>query len=125
MKKTLILFAITFLLGGCSVIKTYKEDVSIISYSDYKGFFISESNSVSFEYEPIGSVVASVSSGYDDTEYITASPGDLLYIMCDEAKKKKANGIINLKISYEFEYNQYTNQYSIKSVNGTGMAIKR
>ncbi|MDX3913813.1 MAG: membrane lipoprotein lipid attachment site-containing protein [Pseudosphingobacterium sp.] len=64
-----ILFALTgvSLLSACSI---YQQpaiyEASGIDYSKYSsnGFFISESNSVSFDYVPISSVSATVADGY-------------------------------------------------------------
>ena len=60
--------------SSCSIIpKTlYVGSVSIVDYTPYsdKGFFITESNSVSFEYTPVSSVMAVFRSGYASTEVV-------------------------------------------------------
>lgn len=71
MKKLLLFLLIVFSLNSCITVKSpYKADVSMISYGDYikKGFFITESNSVNFDYTPIGSVHVDVTSGYVQSE---------------------------------------------------------
>ncbi|MEJ2884370.1 hypothetical protein [Pedobacter sp. GR22-6] len=135
------------LLYSCSppVVKTrYIKDVYIFDYSKYsdKGFFFSESNSVNFNYVPIGSVNAYNESGYeiisaikehknnDDvlmtaesfhtstrgygSKLILADRSELLDEVYKEAVNKGANGVINLKFVF-----------TTKSISISGMAIKR
>ncbi len=126
MKKLLFTLFVMLLLGSCSMGRQYTENAYVIDYTKYRGIFITEANSVSFEYEPVGSIVASIGSGYDRRKYITASADDALYVLCEEARKHRANGIINLKITYEWEIvkNSYGQSKTLTGVVATGMAIK-
>jgi len=120
-KLLLILFAAC--LASCS---TYGPVVNFVDYSTYneQGVFLTESNSVSFEYEPVGSVNVLLYSGYakqdpakqtslkqqgvDPRAMVVGSPSvyrsataqEALKIAVDQAQKNGANAIINL--SYEF-----------------------
>ena len=155
MKKTvLLMLALLPLLFSCSTIEKfpYVQEASIIDYSQYedKDFFITEANSVSFEYEAVGSVSAKVESGFeviggkkvraigDDIyqkqmatktkvsygDFVAATPGQALELLYQKAVEHHANGIINLKIS---PITQYTQAYGnvITGYFATGMAIKR
>ena len=67
MKKMFFVVIISLLAVSCvTTDKMYSLSTSEISYSLYtqQGFFFSESNSVSFEYEPIGSVYSMSRAGY-------------------------------------------------------------
>ena len=152
MKKIVFILSV-ILLMGCSTIGKfpYVQESSIIDYSQYekKGFFITEANSVSFEYEAVGSVSAKVESGFeimgsnkvravgDDIyqkqmetktkvaygEFVSATPTQALELLYQRAVESRANGIINLKIS---PITQYTQAYGnvITGYFATGMAIK-
>lgn len=148
MKKLIIALISVCMLGSCTlpIVKTpYVNAVTIFDYSKYteKGFFFTESNSVSFDYKPIGSVYAYGETGYniidretktkkfdDDvigTKWNTTKDklvfGDQL-IVVDKAKliddvynkavEKGANAIMNLKIIE-----------TATSVAISGMAIKK
>lgn len=120
-----------------------------VYYTDYsnlskQGFFVTESNSVSFDYEPIGSMVLQQESGqtkvkvekekkkvtgYDDiygeerpqkqpktkSNYKWATAQGAMADFAAEAKQRGANGVIGLKITYGPEY----------SVIVSGMIIKK
>ena len=71
MKKLLLFLLIVFSLNSCMSLKTpYRANFSMISYKPFteKGFYITESNSVSFGYESIGHISVAVSSGYVKSE---------------------------------------------------------
>jgi hypothetical protein len=114
--------------------------VDYVSYSE-KGFFFTESNSVNFDYKPMGSIYVKMSSGYskekiqriDSTfnfaigdyeysnrtefvvDYERAVIGDAIRVLYDNAVKMGANGIINLEFGVLPQYEIYAK----------GMAIKR
>lgn len=154
MKKTVFMLALLPLMFSCSTIGKfpYVQEASIMDYSQYekKGFFITEANSVSFEYEAVGSVSAKVESGFeviggkkvkaigDDIyqkqmttktkvsygEFVAATPSQALELLYQKSVENRANGIINLKIS---PITQYTQAYGniVTGYFATGMAIKR
>lgn len=124
-----ILFAGSLALSSCSIIpKTpYQESAVVLDYSEYtnKGFFMTEANSVSFDYKALGSVSAKVQSGYeivqetvrkaikDDVygeshdsrkikygKYKQAYSDNAIKVLCDKAMEIGANGLINIKVTY-------------------------
>ncbi|MDR0699650.1 MAG: hypothetical protein LBG28_10610 [Tannerella sp.] len=85
MKKIFILIAIVSL--GQTSCKSYKEYSRTLHYDEFKDFSITESNSVNFEYEPVGSVLAIVESGFINRTLSLASEEDALRLLYEEAKK--------------------------------------
>ena len=80
---TALSLILCLLVVGCSIQKrVYVQESVIIDYSKYnnKGFFITESNSVNFEYKAIGSISAKVESGYGTVDsYKEKTMNDDLY----------------------------------------------
>ena len=137
-------------MASCATYKyPYTKTFTAIDYSEYsgKGFFITESSSVGFDYTPIGSVFVEISPGYEVLDVKKDSYGNDKYVYGDELKiatindaldelyekciRMGANGVIGLKISSHQEPVQ-----SISSVTSTShvygnvvtlsaMAIKR
>lgn len=145
MKKILFFTFIVSILSSCATIPDSRNPYSryhgVVDYSKYtaQGFFITESNSVSFNYQPIGSVTAVVQSGWevlerttktsssnDDVygsstktkvkygEFIRAELDDAIEELYFASKDLGADGIINFSISSSF------GEYVV-----SGMAIKR
>jgi hypothetical protein len=126
MKKIFVLMAMAIVslgLTGCFTPR-YVESSAILYYNNFKNFFISESNSVSFEYKPVGNVSAIVKSGFIKRKWSLASEEDALRLLYDEAKRNKANGIINLKISYGWQYDKNGKIMLLRDIVATGMAIR-
>ncbi|WP_448635178.1 hypothetical protein [Pedobacter panaciterrae] len=148
MKKLFALLLITSIFAfSCSPIykkpSNFRSGITDYSRFNEKGFFITESNSVSFDYQAIGSVYVQQEEGYeiisndpisikykdDVTGYESVKQTSNLktgnkYIGLDVNKgldelhrittSNKGNGIINLKITF------WSGGYNI-----TGMAIKK
>ncbi|MDR1984271.1 MAG: hypothetical protein LBQ28_05545 [Prevotellaceae bacterium] len=151
MKKILVVFVFTALFVACSTIMPRYSIISgTIDYSYFtkKGFFITESNSVSFEYTPVGSVFTTIYSGetnetgkrelvvkddfYPYKIYITskkwksADVDDALLEIYNQALNIGANGIINLKIQNITSSQQINGQsISCDGITVSGMAIKK
>ena len=123
MKQILLLSITMFMLTACVSRRPYTEDSYTISYSDHKDIFITESNSVNFEYEPIGSVSATIGSGYKGRKFIEATEDEVIKKLCKESKLLGANGIINFRITYSVD-NRYTKPNPAIIITATGMAIK-
>ncbi|MBM6866841.1 hypothetical protein H6A66_17045 [Bacteroides caecigallinarum] len=129
MRKLTFLIAViaTFAMTSCSLsVKIpYRYSMSYIDYntvSQQYGVFITESNSVGFDYQPIGSISLMERSGnevksseseakdgvYSKSlittvkygDWIDASIDELLKIACQKAIEQGGNGIINMKIEY-------------------------
>jgi uncharacterized protein YbjQ (UPF0145 family) len=134
MKKiilTSLVFCLFLLFNGCIIRHPYLESISPIDYSEYtkSGFFLTESNSVSFDYNPIGNISATITSGYVGKQFVKATYEDALQLLHENAREMKANGIINLKFSYSIgdhvvnNFDTQNNYYS--SITASGMAIRR
>lgn len=95
--KRILAFLLLCCLCGCAT--TYKwpyvQESSIIDYSQYakKGFFITQANSVNFDYTPIGSISAKVEGGYEvlNIDAVKVS-GDDIYSRQPETKVKVQYG---------------------------------
>jgi hypothetical protein len=153
MKKLSVIFLVVVLFTSCSIYKyPYTQSTSYIDYSYLfdKGLFVTESNSVNFDYSPMGSVYIEVRSGYGQDnskknrptnqmydgiyhsveksvmkDYIVANVEDALDLLHKKASDVGANGIINLKITYLSE--EGATQNYIRKGPGyaiSGMVIK-
>ena len=154
MKKLFVVLAAStlLLLSSCGPIRfAYTKYAVALDYSEYtnKGFYLTEANSVNFEYKAIGSITARVISGYvkknvqrkssnmkDDIygersksfdvlgKYNSAKPQDALEELCNKAMEIGANGIINIKTVYIPDVMGGTiNPYDSYVI--TGMAIRK
>ncbi len=148
--KKFILFVFVavslIIFASCMPKRAFTKVSSAVDYTKYSenGFFMTEANSVSFRYEPLGSITAIARSGYevigsddssnfqDDTygkpakkvkygEYRSAYPEDALEERYNKALEMGANGVINLK----FTYLSQTNSLIPEGWMVTGMAIKK
>lgn len=123
MKKILVCCALAFGLTSCySLLTQYDETGYVIDYSRYD-MFITEATSVNFDYQPVGSVVAFVSSGYQGKEYIEASPSGAVKVLVEEARNVGAYGLMNVKIKCTPRWDTKTEKYII-AYSATGMAIR-
>ncbi len=144
MKRILLLLTLSVIVCSCATVDLrtpYSRYHGVVDYSSYlsRGFFITESNSVNFDYEPIGSITAVVQSGWevldrtnqritsnDDVygtynkskvkygDYLSATLDDAIEELYTAAIALGANGVINFRItSTEGEY------------VASGMVIKR
>ncbi len=143
MKKLLTFASAALLLVSCASVQmpAPRSYVSVIDYSALtgEGFFVTESNSVSFNYEPIGSIMVEEVGGWgkiqpkdvgkDDAYssrsgknvYLYPEMSDAFGTLKKQLAEMGANGIINLKVTtnYSQELNATT------SIVLTGMAIRR
>ena len=64
MKKILTLCAFAALMmSSCVTPIKFQQNAGFIDYSMFPGMFLTESNSVNFDYQPIGSLYAEETSG--------------------------------------------------------------
>lgn len=147
MKKLHFLIATAFVvvLTSCSPKVLYQTNVGYIDYSEYakEGMFLTESNSVSFDYTPLGSVSATVFSGnvertrpdrfnYVDangvrqdekySQWKEATPEDAIEVAVVKAKEQGGDGIINIKIE---PFSTVTDKATRTGLIVSGMVIKR
>lgn len=137
MKKTISLFVLAIIMSSCVTTTKYAVYTGMVDFKKYndKGFFITQSNSVSFEYEPIGYVSAIIFSGYDENQKSTqkktslagVNPGkhhaanndEAFEVLYEKCTNEGANGIIN--VDFSTTKDQLGN---ILSIQANGMAIK-
>lgn len=106
MKKLLLLWVVV--LSGCSSLKNpFILESVVIDYSKYseKGFFISESNSVSFEYIAIGSVLSRSESGFEVVDIA-------------EKDSKGSDGIYRAEKVPNIKYGKYREAYLVEVLDG-------
>jgi uncharacterized protein YbjQ (UPF0145 family) len=149
MKKIISFCVVLLLVTSCTTYKIpYRRYSGTIDFSAYaqKGFFITESNSVSFSYEPLGSITSVVSSGYEilnlenlksnDDIYgsykkikygkmIDASVNDALDELYNSALRLGADGIINFRSEYVPSLYNKAVLITPDSYVVSGMAIRR
>lgn len=126
MKKILLVACVLplFLLTGCMMYPQYVAKTTFIDVTKYTddGFFLTQSNSVPFEYKTIGIVNAVILDGVENEggAFVPASEEDILYNLCEKSMLQKANGLINLSITpyYDVETRR-------KGLVASGMAIRR
>ncbi len=126
MKFKVLFFSLCCLLiSSCETVNIPQVTVTVLR--DYtpmtdKGIFVTESNSVDFDYVPLGSVV-SVTSGAchlsvdKGSEYKTVDLDKAFDEISEKLVDKGANGLINLKI--ESSYVDLVHYITV-----TGMAIR-
>ena len=150
MKKILPLLFVLLVATSCVTFKTpYRSYSNAIDFSSYtrNGFFITESNSVNFPYEPLGSITSVVTSGYevisgnkaanpkDDIytqnskvkygRYIDTDVNKALDELCNSARQLGADGIINFHSEYVPAKYQKGTSITPDSYIVSGMAIRR
>lgn len=147
MRKNISYLLFYFLvLSACSVsnLPAPKSEIDMIEYSmlTKEGYFVTESNSVSFDYEAIGSIYAievggwvskdgrSESTDLKEKYYINSNHKQVYQTpnlqkayrnLANKLKSVGANGIINLKVSFTTD-SAIGNPQKIVI---TGMAIKK
>jgi hypothetical protein len=149
--KKLLSLCLVALITSCSTYKViYNASSGCIDYSTYteKGFFITESNSVSFDYKTMGSLYVEISYGYEKLSeksktyvdvngikktktyiktgnWINATSKIALDSMYNKSLSLNANGIINLQTKYfPATFNNNNIMVTGDKIIITGMAIK-
>ena len=141
-KLSFILLLSVIVCSSCQTF-VYTQEAYYLDYSFFKerNFFVTETNTVSFPYESLGSINVTITSGkvYKSTDdkdsykplyqrsgsFKWATLDDTYQLVYDLAKEKGANGILGLKVEYikpdKFSGKDKSNSgYMI-----TGMAIKK
>ena len=148
MKKVLVLIVATWLFTSCATYRpTPKSFFGIIDYSALtsKGLFVTESNSVNFDYQAIGSVIAEEIGGWisKSSKQQSVSASDEYYVGASSKKMYKApdvqaafdniekhlssigaNGIINLNITTSYEID-LVSKLPVDKITVSGMAIRK
>lgn len=123
MKKFLLLMIMAVCLSSCMTQVELPKPSAYAGIFDYypltsKGVFVTESNSVSFDYETIGSLYAQSRGGWINKKYSSPSLQALYNEVLSELGKMKANGIVNLKLSI-------SGSGTSEMLSLTGMAIRK
>lgn len=120
MKKIiLLLLVLPFIFGSCMPkIHMASYSIDLFKYNQ-EGFFITESNSVSFQYDPI-CIISTSGTGYEyhKEKIVKLSLEDVFDKFVSDCKNKGADAVINIKITQN--YSSGSNDFFI-----SGMAIKR
>ena len=140
MKKVYLLFSVMLLiLAACQSLPTPKSNMVVIDYAvlTNQGIFVTESNSVNFAYEPIGSISIDELGGWvrkdnkkraanikEDYYYNSPNLDNMFNKLAAELHELGANGIINLKITQTVEFQKEIKQF-IHRVTISGMAISK
>lgn len=132
-----------FLITSCTATKYIPyQHASVIDYwyLQERGMYVSESNTVNFPFETIGSVIIEVRSGDLDkksfSDYITKDTQhtgrvlaqareEVLERIYQELKALDANGIINIKTELLMPIPAGQGQYYGPGYSITGMAIQK
>lgn len=139
---------LTFIFMSCSTAKMLPpEQYSACidyGYLSQKGIFLTESNSVNFDYEPLGSLYIECKGGWVKNDkgnsnntvediylnkkakyiYQPATVEDAFDMALGELKRIRGNGIVNLKIS---TISEYVPAYlvTVNKIIITGMCIRK
>ena len=149
MKKILLSFFCAIVLSSCATyLPAPKSVIGMVDYSGLtnRGIFVTESNSVSFDYEPIGSIYVEEVGGWirkdgkpdsvdpKEAYYVNSSSSKKVYQapdiqtvyvkLANKLKEVNANGLINLKITSTSEFNQLS-KTTVGKIVITGMAINK
>lgn len=123
--KIVFLLLCCILVSSCETVHIPQSTETVIR--DYtpmtdKGIFVTESNSVDFDYVPLGSVVSVTSGAYSSSvdkgvKYENVDLGKAFEEISKMLVVMDANGLINLKIESSFDN-------LIHYITVTGMAIR-
>jgi uncharacterized protein YbjQ (UPF0145 family) len=90
MKKALFIAAMILALASCAPTgPQFSQIAGLIDYSQYPGMFLTESNSVSFDYTPVGSLIAVETTGVVAKQTVKEKDMDDIY---DNGKGYRNNG---------------------------------
>lgn len=148
MKKILLLSFCAIVLSSCATyLPAPKSIIGMVDYSGLtnRGIFVTESNSVSFDYEPVGSIYVEEVGGWirqdgkpnsvdPKADYYVGSNSKKVYQAPDiqavyvklaqKLKEVNANGLINLKITSTSQFDQLS-KTTVGKIVITGMAINK
>ena len=105
MNKTICGLLLILVLGSCGSLPQPESRIGIIDYTPLikAGIFVTESNSVNFDYTAVGSIIATEKGGWINGNPKRPSTEDALKNIIKELEHMGANGIINLNISSSVE----------------------
>ncbi len=127
MNKIIYSFWLILVLNSCATLPIPESRVGVIDYMPLikAGVFVTESNSVNFDYTAIGSIIATEKGGWINGNLKRPDAQNALKNIIKELERMGANGIINLNIISSVEmsddplYKAFIPVITVK-----GMAIK-
>lgn len=117
--KKLLLLTLLLPLASCSTLTLQQSTyTNVVDYSEFakEGIFVTESNSVNFEYTPLATVNSVTTGPYANYSAHSIDMDKVFAQMSDKLRQLKANGLINFRI---------TNLPStgLHTISVTGMAV--
>lgn len=127
MDKTLIGILLILIFGSCGSLPEPESRIGVIDYTPLikAGIYVTESNSVNFDYTAVGSIVATEKGGWINGRVKRPETQDALKNIIKELKRMGANGIINLNIISSVEMSDaLMSKTFVSAITVKGMAIK-
>lgn len=127
MNKTICGLLLILLLGACGSLPEPESRIGVIDYTPLikAGIFVTESNSVNFDYTAVGSIVATEKGGWVNGRPKRPTTEDALKNIIKELERMGANGIINLNIIPSVEMSDdLMSKVFVSVITVKGMAIK-
>lgn len=123
-KVTCALLLLCLLISSCGTLPEPRSEFGVIDYTPLikEGIYVTESNSVNFEYTAVASIIATEKGGWVNGLHQRPSTKRALSNIIHEMKRIGANGIINLTVSSSVEMTDPKTYVSVITVKG--MAIK-
>lgn len=128
MKNSILLIVTLFILvSSCVTLPQPSFEIGVIDYSPLlnNGIFVTESNSVNFDYTALGSVIAIEKGGWNNGIKKRPSTEVVFNGIIKELENIGANGLINLNVSFSTEITDYDHaKIYVPTIIVKGMAIK-
>lgn len=127
MNKIICGFLLILILGACGSYPKPESRIGVIDYTPLikAGIFVTESNSVNFDYTAVGSIIATEKGGWVGGNYQRPSTENALKNIIKGLEDMGANGIINLNISSSVEMSEdLMSKTYVAVITVKGMAIK-
>lgn len=127
MNKTIYALLLTLIFSACGSLPVPESRVGVIDYTPLlkAGIYVTESNSVNFDYTAIGSIVATEKGGWVNGKAKRPATEDALKNIIKELERMGANGIINLNIIPSVQMSDdLMSKVFVSVITVKGMAIK-
>jgi uncharacterized protein YbjQ (UPF0145 family) len=127
MNKTICGLLLILVLGSCGSLPQPESRIGVIDYTPLikACIFVTESNSVNFDYTAVGSIIATEKGGWVNGRPKRPTTEDALKNIIKELERMGANGIINLNIIPSVEMSDdLMSKVFVSVITVKGMAIK-
>lgn len=127
MNKTICSILLILALASCGSLPEPESRIGVIDYTPLikAGIFVTESNSVNFDYTAVGSIVATEKGGWVNGRVKRPTAENALKNIIKELERMGANGIINLNITPSVEMSDdLMSKVFVSVITVKGMAIK-